>query len=199
MTQSKHLDIGCGGLPRNPYNANEIHGLDIKVREHSDYQGVSMHEGDAILNGLPFSDNSFDSISAYDFLEHVPRVVYKDQQVQFPFVKLMTEVFRVLRPNGKFLAITPYFPAMSCFTDPTHVNFITIDTHKYFCHPHNWASMYGFEGGFSINEVKKINFIAEVSPPKRLWKRMIYSTYIGLRPKTKQHLKWELTKPSITY
>ena len=44
----------------------------------------------------------------------------------------MNEIYRVLKNRGKFYAFTPYYPKAQVFQDPTHVNFITVDTHEYF-------------------------------------------------------------------
>jgi hypothetical protein len=68
------------------------------------------------------------------------------------FVELMNEVFRVLKPGGAFLSITPAFPHGPAWRDPTHVNIITEETFPlYFDDKHCLASMYGFYGGFRID------------------------------------------------
>ena len=71
----KHLDIGSGLLPKNPYNADEVYGIDIQDSKNNDtnYRQVNL-----FTNKIPFDDNFFDSVSAYDFLEHIPRVRIKD-------------------------------------------------------------------------------------------------------------------------
>ena len=93
----------------------------------------------------------FDFITAYDFLEHVPRVIYLPER-RFPFIELMNEVYRTLKPGGIFLSRTPFYPISSAFTDPTHVNVITADTFPmYFDDKHTWAKMYGFKGSFKLN------------------------------------------------
>jgi hypothetical protein len=63
----------------------------------------------------------------------------------------MNEIYRTLKPGGIFLSRTPFYPISSAFTDPTHVNVITADTFPmYFDDKHNWAKMYGFNGGFKL-------------------------------------------------
>jgi hypothetical protein len=51
--------------------------------------------------------------------------------------------------GGVFLAVTPSFPSGAAFQDPTHVNIISPETHKYFSGD-VWARSlgYGFEGEF---------------------------------------------------
>jgi hypothetical protein len=62
----------------------------------------------------------------------------------------MNEIWRVLKPRGRFLSQTPAFPQVAAFTDPTHVNIITEQTFPvYFCEPF-WARPYGFRGSFKI-------------------------------------------------
>ena len=63
---------------------------------------------------------------------------------------LMSEIWRVLKVNGKFLSFTPAYPNPAAFTDPTHVNIITEQTYNYFDAQNNWAKMYGFKGAFII-------------------------------------------------
>jgi SAM-dependent methyltransferase len=129
------------------------------------------------MQGIPFADSSFESVSAYDFLEHVPRVMptADGQGTRFPFVELMNEVWRVLRPGGMLYAITPVYPGKAAFQDPTHVNIMTVDTHTYFTRPQRMAAMYGFVGDFAARRVQltrpdpKRAFMA---PPEGWWQRL---------------------------
>ena len=187
----KHLDLGCGANPRNPYNYSDLYGLDI-VERHKMKVDFNYVSANVILDGLPFQDNYFDSISAYDFIEHIPRILNIKNNIEFPVINLMNEVYRVLKPGGKFYCITPYYPKMSSFVDPTHVNVITPKTHYYFCYPHNWASMYGFTGSFSVVRAKSVNFNLETNSNINLLKRLIFKTISLLYPPYRQHFLWEL-------
>lgn len=139
------LDIGCGGWPRNPFQAAEVFGLDIC----GDGQRNIRH-ADLTVEPIPFDSGSFDFVTAYDFIEHVPRVVYVPQR-RFAFVELMNEVWRVLKPHGQFLSRTPMFPFSETFRDPTHVNIISHETFPlYFDDTHRWAAKYGFQGSFEV-------------------------------------------------
>jgi SAM-dependent methyltransferase len=101
---------------------------------------------------LPFEDSTIDFITAYDVLEHVPRVTLHEGRTGFPLIILMNEVFRVLKPGGVFFNMQPCFPFREAFQDPTHVNIMTEDTlYLYFCEP-SWARIYGFEGSFVMIE-----------------------------------------------
>ncbi len=54
----------------------------------------------------------------------------------------------MLRPGGFFYALTPAYPSVEAFCDPTHVNIITNSTHRYFTGESPLARMYGFQGHF---------------------------------------------------
>lgn len=145
LVNSVSLDIGCGDNPRNPFHADKVFGLD--VRENL---GANVRSADLASESIPFPDQTFDFISAFDFLEHVPRVGNSPDR-RFPFVELMNEVWRTLKPGGLFLSHTPIFPFGPVFRDPTHINIMTVETMPmYFDNKRRWASIYGFHGAFEI-------------------------------------------------
>ena len=98
----KSLDLGSGEFPRNPFNAEELFGVDIVK-----FKSKNVLQSDLVINPIPFSDSSFDYVTAYDFLEHIPRLLYyKKKRVQ-PFIELMNEVWRVLKPGGTCCILAP--------------------------------------------------------------------------------------------
>lgn len=149
MKSDRHLDIGCGPCPANPYGRSEVFGIDI--REMPKTQEFTYIRTNLTINPIPFPDNHFASVSAFDYLEHVPRIILTEsgKDTEFPFVRLMSEIWRVLEPGGRFYAITPIYPHPAAFVDPTHVNIITCDTHSYFCGDSPKGAMYGFTGRFT--------------------------------------------------
>ena len=185
---TKHLDIGCGSNPRNPFDYTELYGVDIVEQNPTTF---NYKQCNVIFEPLPFNDSSFDSVSAYDFLEHVPRTTTINNQGVFPFIHVMNEVYRVLRPGGIFYAITPGYPRVEAFVDPTHVNFITKKTHTYFTSPKYKARMYGFKGKFKI--VRKVKWIKLTQETRNdIWllktlKNIFYTIYFV----KKSHLIWE--------
>ncbi|WP_341676024.1 class I SAM-dependent methyltransferase [Niveibacterium sp. SC-1] len=188
---TRHLDLGCGAHPRNPYRASAVFGVDIRLP--AELRSASLVEADIVLDGIPFPDNHFDSVSAFDFLEHVPRQAFSPRtgRTIFPFVDLMSEVWRVLKPDGLFYGFTPAFPHAAAFQDPTHVNIITVGTHDYFCGGAPAAAVYGFKGRFVSERVcwtcAKNAEDARDSLRKRL--RDLHRRH--LRRKV-DHLLWEL-------
>ncbi|CAG9230390.1 Methylase involved in ubiquinone/menaquinone biosynthesis [Paraburkholderia tropica] len=146
MSNTKTLDLGCGPNPKNPFNANELYGVDVRNL------GPNIVSADLVIEPIPFESGMFDFVTAFDFIEHVPRLLYAPQRRNC-FVELMNEIWRVLKVGGQFLSLTPAYPHASTFRDPTHVNFITEETFPlYFDDKHRWADMYGFTGAFEIIE-----------------------------------------------
>ena len=144
------LDLGCGLMPQNIFQAKEIFGVDICDSEDRRVIKINL-----IFDKLPFEDNSLDVVTAFDFLEHIPRITNTNNASRLSFVELMNEIHRVLKPSGIFLSKTPTYPSPLAFKDPTHVNIITESTLKdYFCFNSDainskcGAYMYGFSGKF---------------------------------------------------
>tara|TARA_B100002051_G_scaffold56939_1_gene52579 strand:- start:615 stop:1853 length:1239 start_codon:yes stop_codon:yes gene_type:complete len=142
------LDLGCGAKPNDLlFKTGNASGIDVRNPENRPEIKLS----DLFIHPIPHQSSSFDYITAFDFIEHVPRLVYLNEQCRFCFVELMNEIYRVLKPGGIFASLTPTFPNQEAFQDPTHVNIITERTFpKYFCKPYDWAAMYGFTGSFSL-------------------------------------------------
>jgi hypothetical protein len=67
LMMTRTLDLGCGLNIRNPYGFDEVYGLDIRTC-------------DLAVEPIPFPDNYFDCISALDFIEHIPRILYIPQR-----------------------------------------------------------------------------------------------------------------------
>jgi SAM-dependent methyltransferase len=147
---STHVDLGAGNNPRNPFGASKLIATDFHLlSEKSEFVVVVAD----LTKTLPFSDQSINSFSAFDVIEHIPRWERaSDGQITFPFVNLMSEIFRCLAPGGYFIAVTPAYPSNAAFQDPTHINFITEETMKYFGGDEPWAGLlgYGFTGKFEI-------------------------------------------------
>jgi SAM-dependent methyltransferase len=96
------LDIGTGpgdfpGRLRLQGHAGRLVGLDASsgmvARALEKHAGVEFLQGDAMA--LPFPDSSFDVVTARHMLYHVPDVS-----------KALLEARRVLKPGGKFMALT---------------------------------------------------------------------------------------------
>lgn len=143
------LDLGCGGHPRNPFKCESYYGIDIR----NDIASSIIHTMDLSKSKMPFATDQFDVISAFDFLEHMPRVSYHEGIQRYSFIELMNEVYRVLKPHGYFIYSVPVFPCPEAFQDPTHLNIMSENTMEYyFCEPRLLAGNlgYGFSGSFKF-------------------------------------------------
>ena len=170
---------------------------------------------------LPFASSDVDVVTAYDFIEHVPRFDRNDSgDVVNPFIQIMNEIYRILTPGGLFIAVTPCYPSSAAFTDPTHVNFITPDTHNYFSGPcHARELSYGYNGNFTtiiatwvgtdhpvwLNEQLTIerdkNFFKKIKKnlnmKKRISRIIHFRTLKSHGANGKMHYLWVLQKPEI--
>jgi len=152
------VDLGCGRFPRNPLSAGLLIGIDLFDKEpgltNTKFKYIQVKPGDSIQ----VEDSSVDCVSAFDFLEHVPRFDRNSRgDATNPFIEIMNEVHRLLKPGALFIAITPCFPSPAAFGDPTHVNFISEGTFEYFA-KHNFTKTlgYGFKGEFDVVCVKRV-------------------------------------------
>ena len=93
VCEGKTLDLGCG---KGPYThlLPEGPGLDISREALKEYRRGWKIQGDA--ESLPVRDEAFDTVFCSELLEHV-----EDD------VKVVSEVFRVLRPGGVFVLSVP--------------------------------------------------------------------------------------------
>jgi SAM-dependent methyltransferase len=187
----KHLDLGCGKKPRNPYGYVELYGVDLYQAEDIE-PSVIIKVANLTLEKIPYPDSYFDAVSAFDFIEHIPRVLQKnDRETRFPFIELMDEIWRVLKPGGRFYAITPAYPNAEAFQDPTHVNIITDKTHLYFCDEKLYGENYGFKGVFSAEEVSWVHS-KYAQTREASWRKSLSSINRSLFKGRKTHLLWDL-------
>lgn len=102
------VDIGCGTNKKKGYigiDKYKTTGADIVVDvEHSN---------------LPFKDNTVDNIRAYDFLEHIGNTE-----------KVMSEIYRVLKPNACVNIEVPFFRFPICH-QPLHKRYFSWTSFHY--------------------------------------------------------------------
>jgi len=190
-----HLDLGCGLNPRNPYRRQNLYGIDIRADSAQVTRpNCQIVTGNVALSPIPFADNFMGSMSAFDFFEHVPRQLYREStnEIFCPFVNLMSEIWRVLAPGGRLLAVTPAYPHTSAFIDPTHVNIITAESHTYFCGEKPAGAIYGFKGRFRPLMVKFTTLSNVETLPYRPVRSWFRDCHRRLFRNGVHHLVWEL-------
>ena len=99
----KYLNLGCG---ERKIRYDEV-GLDIQ--EPCDVKW------DLNNHPLPFEDEEFDEIYAFHVLEHIG--VQGDWRF---FFKEWSEYYRILKPDGLFKGIVPYYKSVWALGDPGH-------------------------------------------------------------------------------
>ena len=72
---------------------------------------------------LPFKDEEFDEVHAYDVLEHLG----SQGDYKF-FFKEFSEYWRILKPEGLFVASCPKHDSVWAFSDPSHKRVLTPQT-----------------------------------------------------------------------
>lgn len=116
------LDVGCGlgrfvaSLPEDRW---ERHGTDLSAwaveRNREQWPAVDFRQAGA--TDRPFPEGSFDVITAFDVIEHVPDLV-----------GVAGAVTAMLRPGGVFAFVVPVYDGLSgplirlLDKDPTHVH-----------------------------------------------------------------------------
>jgi ubiquinone/menaquinone biosynthesis C-methylase UbiE len=115
----KVLEIGAGYCAWiNNVKASEKHALDI-YPDFAKYGSKELHAHVGNCDNLSqFKTNEFDSVLASNLLEHL-----SDDAL----VKTCEEVFRILKPGGKFIVIQPNFSISyrNYFDDYTHMKVFT--------------------------------------------------------------------------
>lgn len=118
------LDIGCG-LGSFLERAELVHPDWTLAGSDIDLEGVSTTQDrvprativQATAEQAPFSADSFDVITAWDVIEHIPHLS-----------AVASEVSRMLRPRGLFMFVVPVFDGITgpiirrLDKDPTHIH-----------------------------------------------------------------------------
>jgi SAM-dependent methyltransferase len=118
------LDVGCGtgDFGRHcPSHDIEIHGVDVDegAVERAKEAEIAVCL-DLESSPLPYNDASFDAVLARDILEHVREPG-----------RLVREIHRVLRPNGRLLASVVVAKPRRVWADYTHVRGFTRESARF--------------------------------------------------------------------
>lgn len=125
------LELGCGSRKKNGYI-----GLDRYY-----FDGVDVVTD--IDKGLPFKDNSVDGIYSNYFMEHTTNLVHMFQ-----------EIYRVCKAGAVVTMTVPYYTSINAFKDPTHKQFFTEETFKYFSKNKWYGSDYKINTDFKVLNIE---------------------------------------------
>lgn len=120
----KELLIGCGSRMDKLF---DMHGVEPGWHDLTRLDINSDHNPDVVWDltklPLPFEDNTFDEIHAYEVLEHTgSQGDYKFFFAQFD------EFYRILKPDGFIIATVPVWNSIWAFGDPSHTRTIQAES-----------------------------------------------------------------------
>ncbi len=111
------LDIGCGfgwmELNLSQRGARKITAMEnteeslATVKKYIDDEKIDFRVGSAI--DLPFTEKTFDTVIAWEVIEHIPKNME---------TKMLSEIYRVLKPQGVFCLSTPHRSFFANIFDP---------------------------------------------------------------------------------
>jgi ubiquinone/menaquinone biosynthesis C-methylase UbiE len=146
MEKIKILDLGCG-KKKCPGSV----GVDINPNSDADI----IH--DLNVFPYPFENSSFEYCFLDNSLEHFDNTI-----------KVMEEIYRILKLEGTCKIIVPYFRSRYAYIDPTHKKFFTIDSFMYFDPDNFYYKNLGYTKAkfkilkISFNETLKKTFFVKV-------------------------------------
>lgn len=115
-----HLDLGCGRVKKGRIGVDRFAapGVDLvidldKLTMPTNEGMVDYPEAWAPVGRLPFADSSIESAVSHHALEHAGE----------GFIRMMDEIYRVLKPGAVFRMIVPLFPSWAAVSDPDHKRF----------------------------------------------------------------------------
>jgi SAM-dependent methyltransferase len=101
---------------------------------------------------LPFEDASFDSISAFDVLEHTG----KQGDWRFFFAQ-WSDFWRIMKPGGRFYGIVPSLTSPWAWGDPSHTRVITPEQFTFLSQP-NYDQQVGVTAMSDFRHVYQADF-----------------------------------------
>lgn len=137
-----NLNLGCGDDYRKGW-------INLDIKKNCDFICN-------IENGLPFEDNKFEYIYARHILEHI----HKEK-----FLFVLSELIRVLKPNGIIDIWCPHFACGITYRDIEHYTSISYFTFKSNENIEVKKRFYFFRDSFEYKEHKNIQQLLNILNP----------------------------------
>lgn len=126
----RQLLIGCGSRRIRTVSLDENTNFEnvTTLDNNSSHNPDILH--DLTVLPLPFEDESFDEIHAYEVLEHT------GAQGDYKFFFAQFEDFwRMLKPDGLLCATVPWWQGVWAWGDPSHTRTIQLETLSFLHQP----------------------------------------------------------------
>lgn len=137
------LNLGCGNLKKEGW-------VNIDISETCDPDVVA-----DITDGLDYNDNSIDEVHAGCVLEQIEGNAY--------FIKVLNDIWRVLKPDGVFTGYVPSTDPNVLHLDPVDTRFFQEESFDYLAYDkHSWQEFgknYGFKPWRLTSVIKNDNGI----------------------------------------
>lgn len=130
MAPHRELLIGCGSnrAKRLEYGGRSEWAALTTLDHNADHKPDVVHNLEMLP--LPFEDESFDEIHAYEVLEHVGR----QGDWRF-FFDQWSDFWRLLKPGGVFIGTCPLASSPWAWGDPSHTRIIGPECMIFLCQP----------------------------------------------------------------
>lgn len=123
--ESNVLDIGCAAgffLQECKYTGWDVHGLELCEFQAQEARNKGLHVVTSSIEKVVFEDSSFDLITMWDVIEHLPEPV-----------SALKSVYRWLKPGGHVVLSTPDTDSwMATIFRRNWLGFRSVDEHLFF-------------------------------------------------------------------
>lgn len=159
----KTLLIGCGSRRQKINFKKEEENVGLEWQE-IDGEIVTLdinpdHKPNVVwdlnIRPLPFDDNSFDEICAFEVLEHLGK-----QGDYKGFFEEFSEYWRILKPDGILSGTVPHWDTKWAWGDPSHTRVLPLEAFV-FLSQEEYAAQVGVTAMSDFRNIYKANFALE--------------------------------------